>query len=92
MTFLIAIVATYLVPILKNKLHEDKYAQLLAVIEVAVNAAEQTIKGSGMGVTKKEEVIIFLNDWMYRNHFSISKEQLDALVEAAVFEMNKYYK
>lgn len=84
-----ALIAFYLVPLLKNKLKEDKNAQLLEMIEVAVRAAEQTIKGSGMGKVKKEEVIIFVNDWMNKAGISITDKQLSQLIEAAVYNMNK---
>lgn len=83
------LIAVYLIPYLKNKLHEDKYEQLIAIIDVAVKAAEQTIKGSGMGNVKKENVMIFVNNWMNTNGFSITQNQLSQLIEAAVFNMNK---
>lgn len=84
----VALVAFYLVPYIKNKLNDDKYAQLVALVEVAVRAAEQTIKGTGMGKAKKEEVIAFITSWMNKNGFKITLNQLSELIEAAVFNMN----
>ena len=82
-----ALIAVYLIPYLKNKLHEDKYAQLLEIIELAVKAAEQTVKGSKMGTVKKDYVLDFVSGWMADNGIVISQEQLSSLIEAAVFNM-----
>lgn len=84
-----ALLAVYLIPYIRNKLKDDKYAQLLAIVEIAVRAAEQTIKGSGQGVVKKEEVMVFVTGWMNDHGFIISQSQLSQLIEAAVFNMNK---
>lgn len=83
-----ALVAAYLVPYIRNELKKDKYEKLLEIIEVAVKAAEQTIKGSGMGKIKKENVIDFVSIWMLENGINISQEQLSQLIEAAVFQLN----
>lgn len=82
-----ALIAVYLVPYLKNKLQDEKYAQLLYMVEVAVRAAEQTI-GSGEGKLKKEEVMSFVLRWMADNGIKITEEQLSQLIESTVFNMN----
>ena len=82
-----AIIAFYLVPYIKNKLAEDKYSQLLLMVTIAVQAAEQTI-GDGKGSLKKAEVISFVSNWMTNNGITISEEQLSQLIESAVFQMN----
>lgn len=84
-----ALIAYYVIPILKSKIKEDKYAELLSIIEIAVKAAEQTIKGSKMGAVKKEDVIIFVTEWANKHGITISQDQLDKLIEAAVYELNK---
>lgn len=82
-----ALIAAYLVPFIKAKLHEAKYSDLLMMVEIAVRAAEQTI-GAGKGSTKKDEVMTFVMEWMHKAGIAISVEQLDQLIEAAVFNMN----
>ena len=82
-----ALIALYLVPYLKNKLQDDKYAQLMLMVTTAVQAAEQTI-GTGQGKLKKAEVISFVSDWMNKNGIVISEDQLSQLIESAVFQMN----
>ena len=86
-----ALVAAYLIPLLKNKLSQDKYNELLNMIEIAVYAAEQTI-GSGNGNIKKQEVIVFVSNWMREKGIQITDDQLSQLIESAVFSMNKEIK
>ena len=84
-----ALFAYYAIPLFKKKMADDKFAELLGVIDIAVKAAEQTVKGSGMGPIKKDNVVIYVTEWMNKNGIEISKEQLDQLIEAAVYELNK---
>lgn len=84
-----ALIAYYVIPVLKAKIKEDKYAELISIIEVAVKAAEQTTKGPGAGPLKKDNVVIFIRNWMNQHGIEISSDQLDQLIEAAVFELNK---
>lgn len=84
-----ALVAYYVIPLLKEKIHEAKYAELLKTVMIAVKAAEQSIKGSKMGPVKKEDVITYVTVWMNTKGIAISREQLDKLIEAAVFEINR---
>ncbi|WP_034465896.1 phage holin [Butyrivibrio proteoclasticus] len=84
-----ALVAVYLIPFIKAKTADVKYQKLLDMVEVAVRAAEQTIKGSGQGAAKKEEVIKFVTDWMMEHGVTITYDQLEQLIEAAVFNMKR---
>lgn len=83
-----ALISAYVIPLLKAKLAESKDRRLLEIVEIAVRAAEQTI-GSGHGSVKKDEVIEFVTCWMVQHGIQITNEQLDQLIEAAVFELNK---
>ncbi len=84
-----ALISVYIIPVLRQQLNSSKYQQLLDMVEVAVRAAEQTIQGSGMGAHKKDEVIYFVSAWMARHGINITEEQLDQLIEAAVFNMKQ---
>lgn len=84
-----ALIAYYLIPVLKEKVKDAKYKKLIDAVKTAVEAAEQTFKESGMGKVKKDEVIKFVTSWMVEQGFIISDEQLDQLIEAAVFQLNK---
>lgn len=84
-----ALIAYYLIPVLKEKVKEAKYSDLVKAVSVAVEAAEQTFKESGMGKVKKEDVLEFITKWLNENKVEISVEQLDKLIESAVFQLNK---
>ena len=86
-----ALIAAYLVPYIRNRLHDEKYKSLLEMVTIAVMAAEQTI-GKGNGAVKKDEVVTFVTMWMAERGMRISEEQLSQLIEAAVFSLNKELK
>lgn len=82
-------ISLYVIPLLKEKLSESKYQRLLDMVEIAVRAAEQTIKGSGQGAVKKEQVLESVSFWMLQHGVDITAEQLDELIEAVVFNMKR---
>lgn len=84
-----ALVSYYLIPVLKEKVKEAKYKDLLEAVRVAVEAAEQTFKMSGMGKVKKEDVLAYVTDYLNKKNMNITEEQLDKLIESAVFQLNK---
>ena len=83
-----ALISIYVIPLLREKLADSKYQRLLEMVEIAVRAAEQTI-GSGHGSVKKDEVINYVTAWMIQHGIEITEEQLDQLIECAVFNMNR---
>ena len=83
-----ALISAYVIPLLKAKIAESKDRRLLEIVEIAVRAAEQTI-GAGHGSVKKDEVITFVTKWMVDHGIQITEEQLDNLIECAVFQMNR---
>lgn len=84
-----ALITVYVIPYIKTLKEDKRYASLVAMVEVAVKAAEQTFKQSGQGAAKKEEVMIFVRDWMERQGIAIELNQLDQLIEAAVYQMKQ---
>lgn len=84
-----ALISYYLIPVLKEKVKEAKYKDLLEAVRVAVEAAEQTFKMSGMGKVKKEDVLAYVTDYLNKKNMNITEEQLDKLIESAVFQLNK---
>ena len=83
-----SLITTYLIPILKEILDGMKDRKLANAIEKAVKAAEQTIKGSGQGTAKKEDVLQSMQEWLEKKGIQITEKQLDQLIEAAVYAMN----
>lgn len=87
----IAILATlitvYIIPCLKSKLTERDQEELASWVSIAVTAAEQLYSGSGRGEEKKEYILSFLRTKGYSiDSYELSKT-VNALIEAAVFEL-----
>ena len=80
-----ALVSAYAIPYLKKLSQKEQYAAITEMIEVAVEAAEQTVKGDGKGAEKKAMVVQYAYEWLNQHGIMISEEQLDALIESAVY-------
>lgn len=83
-----ALVTVYVVPYLNDLKKDRRYAALLEIIDVAVRAAEQVLKDES-GQFKKAEVVKFVREWLERNGIGIMEDQLDQLIEAAVWQMKQ---
>lgn len=83
-----ALITAYAVPYLKTLKNDARYERMLDMVALAVRAAEQTITGSGQGAVKKAEVIKFVSEWLYGKGINITEDELDQLIEAAVYQMH----
>ena len=84
--FLATFLSVYVVPFLKAKVEQMTDVKLLEAIKAAVQAAEQTMVG---GEVKKEEVLRYMQEWLKENNINISYEQLDKLIESAVYALKQ---
>lgn len=88
-TILIALIGamfTYIVrPYINSKTTEKQRDDMVFWVRIAVNAAEQMKDAGILKIPKKGYVINFLNDI----GFMVDELELNALIEAAVFEINK---
>lgn len=75
------------IPYIKEKIGNEKFAKYEYWANQAVRAAEMIFAEQGMGETKKEYVVAFLNEMFNKNRTIITEEQLNILVEAAVRTM-----
>lgn len=90
---IIGLVLTYfVVPWLRTKFSNEKLTaiqkQLKTIhdwVEIAVAAAEQLKNAGKLTIPKKDYVLKFIKD----KGITITDSELDALIEAAVFEINK---
>ena len=83
---LIGVVITCsLVPFIRSKTTAEQQKEINAWVKIAVSAAEQIFKGSGRGEEKKQYVIA----WLKERGFTVDENELDALIEAAVYELNQ---
>lgn len=78
----------YIIPWVKENTDLAKSKILMDIVTAAVQYAEQTITGSGSGAQKKAIVTEFLKSQLKAKDISISDEQLEALIESAVYAMN----
>jgi len=84
-----ALVTVYAIPYLKTLKEDRRYAQILEMVDVAVRAAEQTIKGAGKGVEKKKEVENIIYAWLLEKGIEITPEQINQLIECAVYQLKQ---
>ena len=85
------LITLYVIPFLKTKMKEQQWEDLLDTIERSVHAAEQVF-GEKNGTIKKSEVMAFMTQYISDKGIELSKEFLDQLIEAAVFNMNSFIK
>lgn len=79
-----ALTTAFLVPYIKSKTTAEQQKEINAWVKIAVSAAEQIYTGSGRGEEKKEHVI----NWLREHGITVDEAKLDALIEAAVYELN----
>ena len=73
------------VPWLKTKASSEKLNIIQMWVNIAVAAAEQIFRAPGSGPSKKMYVMEFLQN----KGITITDQELDALIEAAVYEINR---
>lgn len=82
-----AILTGIVIPYIREKIGNEKLARYEYWATCAVKAAEQIFSEQGMGETKKEYVVNFLNEIFNKNKVIITKEQIEILIESAVHSM-----
>lgn len=83
---LATIISVYVIPYIKSKLDDAKYKDLLEAIKTAVQAVEQTMEG---GQVKKEEVVKYISVYLMQHKIDITPDQLDKLIESAVYVLKQ---
>lgn len=85
---LAAVITRYVVPWLKAKTENETMQTLIDWASQAVLATEQ-IYGSGDGETKKRVVVEFIQKVLAQKGISLTDDEIDTIIEAAVKEMNE---
>lgn len=80
-----AVVTCVLIPYIKSKTTAEQQAEINAWVKIAVSAAEQIYAGSGRGEEKKAYVV----EWLRSHGITLDSEKLDAMIEAAVYELKQ---
>lgn len=82
---LVAVVITSIViPYIKKRTTTEQQKEIVAWVKIAVTAAEQIYSGVGRGPEKKMYVV----DWLADRNITVDTNKIDALIEAAVYELN----
>ena len=89
LTIAIMVGIRYFIPWAKNTIDSSKLSIVVELITAAVKAAEQTITGTKNGAEKKAIVVKFIKEQLKAKNIDISDEQIDALIESAVYAMNQ---
>lgn len=79
-----AILTSFIIPVIKGRLSEEKREKLLFWTKIAVAAAEQ-IFGSKKGLEKKEYVVSFL----LSKGIVFDVDEVTNLIESTVYELTK---
>jgi len=83
---IIGAIFTYvLVPYIKARTTEAQQDKIMTAVEIAVMAAEQIYNTPGAGKDKKAYVLAMLN----QKGIKLTDAQLDAIIEAAVYQLNQ---
>lgn len=82
-TLAVALITSFVVPYIKSKTTLEQQTQLNAWVKIAVTAAEQVYEGPGQGDKKKAYVLT----WLAGHGIAIDEDKLDAMIEAAVYEL-----
>ncbi len=71
---------------IKSKTNALQQEEIKRWVKIAVAAAEQIFTGSGRGQEKKRWVL----DFLAKYNLKVDTDAIDAMVEAAVWELKKY--
>jgi hypothetical protein len=83
-----AVMSAFLIPYIKSRISTNNQAKLTALVKTAVSAAEQ-ISELTLSEEKKTYVVEFLARKGYKVNTDDIGDELNALIEAAVYELNK---
>lgn len=87
-TIIMVILTKHIVPILKEKYDLHVNDKIKSIVKDTVEAAEQTIKGSGQGSIKKTEVLKYVIKFLDDQNIKVDADLLNTMIESAVFVMN----
>lgn len=79
-----AVITAVVIPYIRSRTTAQQQAEINAWVKIAVSAAEQIYKGTSRGAEKKAYVL----EWLNAHGITVDENKLDALIEAAVYELN----
>lgn len=85
----VALITAYVLPYIKTLKDDARYAKVIEVVELAVRAAEQVIRDPKSGNIKKARVLKVVRKWLGEHNIDISEDEIDQLIESAVYAMKQ---
>lgn len=82
-----AVITCVVIPLIRSRVTDAQFEKIKMYVGIAVKAAEQIYVGNGRGTEKKKYVV----DYLEKLGLKIDAETLDKLIEAAVFDLPKYF-
>ena len=82
-TVILLLISAYVIPWLKNKIGEDKYALLVEFAEIVVRSAEK-IYTPEQWEAKKQYAMNLVKEKTYELGIELSIEEINAIIEGAV--------
>lgn len=86
-----ALVATFVIPLLKQKFGQEKLNKVMTYVEIAVRAADQLF-ATDEGKAKKEYVVNYLTEMLKKQGLTVDMETLENMIEAEVLKLHKQLK
>ena len=80
----LAVIAAFVIPYIRSKTTLSQQAEIQSLVTIAVTAAEQIFRGTGLGEKKKAYVL----QWLQDHGVTVNMEKLDAMIESAVHVLN----
>lgn len=80
-----AAISVFLIPWIKEKIEAEKLEQVMGWVTIAVEAAEQIYRESGMGAKKKAYVL----DFLAKKGITLDVDSIDAMIESAVLDLKQ---
>ncbi|MHB1154067.1 MAG: phage holin, LLH family [Eubacteriales bacterium] len=82
------VVSAFLIPYIKSRISESNQIKLVKLVQVAVSAAEQIAQ-----LTDSEDKKTYVVDFLKRKGYFVNTDdigdEINALIEAAVYELNQ---
>lgn len=82
-----AVITCVVIPLIRSKVTNAQFEKIKMYVGIVVKAAEQIYVGNGRGTEKKQYVVEYLE----KLGLKVDAETLDKLIEAAVFDLPKYF-
>lgn len=86
-----ALVATFVIPLLKQKFGQEKLNKVMTYVEIAVRAADQLFN-TDEGKAKKEYVVNYLKEILKQQGLTVDMETFENMIEAEVLKLHKQLK